>query len=123
MGINLSIVCNSFKGTGRLNQETDVLILSQHDHNIEAYKSDVYDLKTKCRITARRTQTNISFDTTTRNDPSACEVTFVECESAMYRVRRKLQPKSPLETVEFCEMLSTISFGKYYQGSFGEMWY
>ena len=64
-------------------------------------------------------QTNLRqvFDDTTRGDPSACEVTFPGCESAMYRARRKLQPKVPSDVVEFCEMQPTASLGKYYQGS------
>ena len=35
----------------------------------------------------------------------------------MYRARRKLQPKIPLGSNEFCEMISTASFGKFYQFS------
>ena len=57
------------------------------------------------------------FDDTTRGYPSAREFTFPECESAMYRARRRLQPKIPSDAVEFCEMLPTACLGKYYQGS------
>ena len=82
------------KGTGRLNRVTDLITpLSPHNHNTEEYRSDVFDLKTKCKKTAMHSQTNLRhvFDDTTRGDPSAREVTFSECESAMYRARRRLQ--------------------------------
>ena len=93
--------------------------LFQHNHSVEEYKSDVYELKTKCKTVAMRSQDNLRqvFDETTRIDPRACEVSFTECESAMYRARRKLQPKIPLGASEFCEMISTTSFGKFYQFS------
>ena len=108
------------KGTGRLNRVTDLITpLSPHNHNTEEYRSDVFDLKTKCKEIAMHSQTNLRhvFYDTTRGEPSAREVTFPECESAMYRARRRLQPKIPSDAVEFCEMLPTASLGKYYQGS------
>ena len=66
-----------------------------------------------------RSQDNLRqvFDETTRIDPRACEVSVTECESALYRSRRKLQLKIPLGASEFCEMISTTSFGKFYQFS------
>ena len=108
------------KGTGRLNRVTDLITpLPPDNHNTEEYRSDVFDLKTKCKKTAMHSQTNLRhvFDDTTRGDPSAREVSFPEWESAMYRARRRLQPKFPSDAVEFCEMLPTASLGKYYQGS------
>ena len=45
------------------------------------------------------------------------EVAFIECESAMYRVRRKSQPKIPLSAFEFSEMISSTTFRKFYQCS------
>ena len=99
------------KSTGRLNRETDLITpLSQHDHNIGEYRSDVFNLKRKCKKTAIYSQTNLwhVFDDTTRCDPCACEVTFPGCESAMYRARKKLQPKVPSDSVEFCEMLPVL---------------
>ena len=76
------------KGTARLNRETNLITpLHEHDHDVEDYKSDVFNLKTKCKTIATKSQTNLRqvFDDATRNDPCACEVAFIECESAMYR--------------------------------------
>ena len=47
------------------------------------------------------------FDDVTRNDLCAREISFAECESSMYRARRKTQPKIPLTVSEFVDMLST----------------
>ena len=114
-------MCNfriGYKGTGRLNRVTDLITpLSPHNHNTEEYRLDVFDLKTKCKKTAMHSQTNLRnvLDDTTRGDPSAREVTFPECESAIYRARRRLQPKIRSDAVEFCEMIPTASLGKYYK--------
>ena len=50
------------------------------------------------------------FDDATRNDPCAADISFVQCESSMYRARRTLQPKIPLTATEFCDMLVTSTF-------------
>ena len=44
----------------------------QHNHNIEAYQTDIYQLKT---------QTNLRkvFDDVNRNDPCTCDISFREC--------------------------------------------
>ena len=48
------------KGTNRLNRETDLITpLTQHHHNNEDYQSNIFDLKTKCKILAKHTQTNL----------------------------------------------------------------
>ena len=56
---------------------------------------------------AKYSQNNLRevFDDITRNDPNAADISFVECESLMYRARRTLQPKIPLTAPEFCDML------------------
>ena len=69
-------------------------------------------MKTKCKKIAQTSCSNIRelFDSTTRSDPSASEVSFNECESAMFRSRRKLQSKIPHTASELCEMLPTTGF-------------
>ena len=108
------------KGTGKLNNETNLITpLHTHNHQFEGYKSHVYQLKTKWKTIAKHSQTNLRkvFDDVTRTDPCAREISFTECESAMYRARRMLQPKIPLSAFEFCGMLSTTTFGGFHQCS------
>ena len=106
------------KGTGRSNRETDLITpLNQHNHPVEDYQTKVFELKTKCKNSAISTQINIRkvFDDTTRMDPSACNISFRECESSMYRARRTIEPKIPLTAIEFSDMLSTTSFGDHHK--------
>ena len=44
-------------------------------------------------------------------------ISFPECESSMYRARRKTQPKVPLTPSEFVDMLPTTSFGVHFKFS------
>ena len=104
------------KGTSRLNRETDLITpLAQHHHSTEDYQSDIFGLRTKCKTLAKHTQTNLRkvFDDATRTDPSAHDISFAECEAAMYRARRTLQPKIPQSASEFSEMLSSTHLGIY----------
>ena len=101
------------KGTSKLNRLRSLITpMKQHNHSVEDYKIDVFRLKTKCKTIAKQSQTNLRkvFDDATRNDPYAADISFVECESSMYRARRTLQPKIPLTATEFCDMLVTSSF-------------
>ena len=68
---------------------------------------------------AKHSQSNLRkiFDDTTRTDPFACEVSFPEIESSMYRARRRLQPKIPINASVFCDMLPGTNFGNYFQFS------
>ena len=103
------------KGTGRLNIETNLIAqLKQHNHNIEAYQTDIYQIKTRCKTIVKITQINLRkvFIDVTRNDPSACDISFRECESSLYRARRTLQPKIPHTAEEFCEPVPTTAFGQ-----------
>ena len=109
---------NDCKGTGRLNRETNLITpLTQHHHSNEDYQSNIFDLKAKCKTLAKHTQTNLRkvFDDATRTDPSAHDVSFAECEAAMYRARRTLQPKIPQSASEFSEMLSSTHLGTYHK--------
>ena len=94
------------KGTGSLNRVVDLITpLSRHNHNSKEYTSDVFNLKSKCKKTAMHSQTNLRqvFNDATSCDPSACQVTFPDCESAMYSARRRF-------TRRFHEML--LNFAK-----------
>ena len=102
------------KATAKLNRESNMIFpLNPHNHNVDEYNSDVHKLKNKCKKVAKHSQSNLRkiFDDTTRSDPSACEVSFTEIESSMYRARRMLQPKIPLTASEFCDMLPGTNFG------------
>ena len=97
--LKCAIIRLGCKGTARLNRGTNLITHQfQHDHSVEEYKSDVHDLKTKCETVAMHSQDNPRqvFNETTRSDPRAFNVSFTECESAMDRASRKLQPKIPL---------------------------
>ena len=109
---------NDCKGTSRLNRETDLITpLTQNYHSNEDYQSNIFDLKTKCKTLAKHTQMNLRklFDDATRTDPSAHDISFAECEAAMYRARRTSQPKIPQSASEFSEMVSSIPLGVYHK--------
>ena len=108
------------KGSSKLDHESNLIrSLNPHNHNVEKYKTEVYQLKTKCKSVVKKSQTSLRkvFDNVTRNDPSACLISFTECESSLYRARRTLQPKIPLSAPQFVEMLPTTTMGKYYKYS------
>ena len=81
--------------------------MNQHNHSVEDYKSDVFQLKAKCKSVAKHSQMNLRklFDDTTRHDRCAADISFVECESSLYRARRTLVPNIPPTATDFCEIL------------------
>ena len=108
------------KGTSKLNRSRNLITpMNFHNHSVEEYKTEVYRLKTRCKTLAKYSQTNLRevFDDTTRNEPYAADISFVECESSMYRARRTLQPKIPFTAPEFCDMLVASTFNDYYKFS------
>ena len=109
------------KATCKLNRDTNLInpLLAQHNHSDAEYDTHVYELKTKCKTISKSSQSNLRqiFNDVTRNDPSACDISFPQCESSMYRARRKLQPIIPLTASEFCDLLPTTTFGDYYKFS------
>ena len=101
------------KGTSKLNLDTDLIYPSSiQNHDIELYQSEVYNLKNRCKKIARSSQGSLRklFDDVTRTNPYACQISFNECESSMYRSQRKTQPKIPLNAEEL--------FGYYYEHAF-----
>ena len=59
-----------------------------HIHSIEEYKSDIYKIKKKWKKIAAQILRGILlqiFDEETRMHPFACEISFNECESAVYK--------------------------------------
>ena len=93
--------------------ETDLIYPSSiHNHGIDKYNSLVYELKTKCKKMARTTQDDLRkiFEDETRTILLASEISFNECESSMYRSRRRLQSKISLTAIEFSVMLPKSTF-------------
>ena len=79
-----------------------------HNHEVSEYKAGVYQLKAKCKTLAKQTQSpslRSIFDDATRNEPNTHDVSFPECESAMYRSRKTYQPKVPSTATELIDML------------------
>ena len=111
---------NGCKAIAKLDMQTNLITaLAKHNYTLVAYNSAANELKSKCKIIAQNSHDNLRkiFNDVTREHPSASEVSFPECESAMYRSRRMLQPKIPTSAVEFSEMLDTTSFGKFFRCS------
>ena len=79
------------------------------------YKAETFPLKAIAR-TSHESLRNI-FDDATREDTAATSISFSECESTMYRSKRRSQPKIPETVMEFSEILPDTSFGKFYKGS------
>ena len=82
-----------WKGTCKLNRERDLITpLNSHNHNLEAYKIELFALKTKCKLVPRESQTNLRkvFDDVTQDDPLACEISLAECETTMFPTRKTL---------------------------------
>ena len=70
---------------------------SIHNHNLLKYSYDISQLKKKCKTVARTSQNNLRkiFGDVVREEPFEQEVTLNQCESSMYRSRRRSQPKIP----------------------------
>ena len=96
------------KGSGKINLIRNLITpMKEHNHSVDDYKSDIFKLKTKCKTMAKQVETTglrEVFDDVTRNDICARGISFAECESSMYRARRKTQPKVPLTPSEFVDM-------------------
>ena len=80
------------------------------------YESELYDLKNRCKKIAISSQGSLRklFDDETRTDPFTYRISFNECESSIYRSRRKTQPKIPLSAEEFSEMLPGTTYSKHH---------
>ena len=90
------------KGTSKLDIERDLIYPNSiHNHPTQAYNSEIYELKKHCKKIARSSQNCLrkTFNDETRTHPFAREISFYECESAMYGARRKSQPMVPLNAV------------------------
>ena len=109
------------KGTSKLNRTINLITpMHLHNHEVSEYKTEVHQLKTKCKTVAKQVQTSSLrnvFDDITRNNPCARDISFAECESAMYRARKTSQPKIPRTAIEFQEMLGTTPLGIHFQYS------
>ena len=73
------------KGTSRINRVTNLMTpLREHNHTVGDYMSEIFKLKTKCKSSAKSSQTNLRkvFDDTTRTDPHSCDISFPERKSS-----------------------------------------
>ena len=108
------------KATAKLQMNTNLISpIAIHNHSLVEYKSKEYELKSKCKTKARSSQDSLRriFDDITRDDTAGSSVSFPQCESAMYRSRRMSQPKIPTNAIEFSEIISTTTFGKFYRST------
>ena len=94
--LKCAIFRSGCKGTGKINRARNLIIpMKEHNHYVDAYKADIYKLKTKCKSVAKQVETTglrEVFDDVTRNDLS-----FAECESSMYRARRKITSQNTID--------------------------
>ena len=90
-----------------------------HNHILVEYKSKKYELKSKCKTKAQSSQDSLRriFDDITRYDTAGSSVSFLQCESAMYRSRRMSQSKISTNAIEFSEIVLTTTFGKFYRST------
>ena len=106
------------KATANLNRETDLITPGNvQNHNLKRYNSSTFQLKSKCKTIALTSQDPLRnfFNDVTRDDPVATEVPFSQCESSMYRSRRRSQPKIPSNAIQLSDMLPTTAFGKFHK--------
>ena len=117
--LKCAIFRNGCKGTSKLNRTRNLIApMHPHNHEVSEYKADVNQLKTNCKTVVKQVQSSSLrqvFDDVTRNNPCARDVSFAECESAMYRARRTCQPKIPLTAAEFLDMLGTTALGVHFK--------
>ena len=109
--LRCSLFNNGCKGTAKLNYESNLIhSISPHNDSLDDYRSKIYELKTKCKRNAQTDNFRKVFNDVTRVDPSTSLISFKECESAMFRSRRKLQPNIPATALEFSQLLSTTRY-------------
>ena len=118
--LKCAIFRNGCKGTAKLNLTRHLITpMHLHNHEVSEYKAGVYQLKAKCKTLAKQTQSpslRSIFDDATRNEPNTHDVSFPECESAMYRSRKRInlkslqQPLSSLTCYELHLLESTSNF-------------
>ena len=108
------------KATAKLNKELNLMTpINIHNHDLTMYKAETFRLKAKCMAIARTSHdpSREFFDDATREDTAATSISFSECESTMYRSKRRSHPKIPETAIEFSEILPDTSFGMFYKGS------
>ena len=105
---------SSCKSTAKLSQESNLIILlANHNHETDNYNDHIYLMKAKCKEAAKSSGENLRkiFNDVTRRDPKGRTITFVKCESLMYRARRQLQPKIPQTSFELESTLQGTPYG------------
>ena len=87
------------RSTAKLNKLTNMITISApHNHPIDNYHTDKFALRAKCKIVAKSCSNGLRevFNDTTRDEDSADQISFKNCEIIMYRARLELQPKFPV---------------------------
>ena len=85
-------------GTTKLDEFTNVIQPNRpHNHQISEYHTELYELKSKCKSAARKSQGRLSkvFRGCTRNEPAASLLSYKNLETSMYRSRREIEPIIP----------------------------
>ena len=117
--LKCAIFRNGCKGTSNLNRTRNLIApMHLHNHEVSEYKADVNQLKTNCKTVVKQVQSSSLrqvFDDVTRSNPCARDISFAECESAMYRAKITCQPKIPLTAAEFLDMLGTTALGVHFK--------
>ena len=67
-----------------------------HNHPILEYHTELYQLKSKCKLAAKASQGKLSkvFQECTRSEPAASLLPYKNVETSIYRSRREIEPKS-----------------------------
>ena len=107
------------KSKAKFNQDINKISLSsQHNHGLDDNKDDIYSIKRACKVAAKSSGENLRkiFNNQTRVVPAGRKISFVNCESTMYRARRNLQPKIPRNAFEL-ESTPRTTYGIYFPGT------
>ena len=80
-----------------------------HNHDINAYKHEIYSLKNRCKVKSRHSRESLSivFRDTTRTHPAAPYFSYTNIESAMYLARREVEPPIPVSAGEYIKEIPT----------------
>ena len=107
-------------GTAKLDEFTNVIHPNHpHNHQISEYHTELYELKSKCKSAARKSQGRLSkvFRECTRNEPSASLLSYKNLETTMYRSRSEIQLIIPKSATMFCQQLVSTRYAIYYRGA------
>ena len=87
-----------------------------HNHPTSEYHTDLYELKSKCKLAAKTSQGRLSkvFRECTRSEPAASLLSYVNLETSMYRSRREIEPKIQKSAAIFCDQIMFTRYERFY---------